>query len=1235
MNKPFFDPEREIRNAEYVMKALTRTLVETSPEKASLFLKGGYQQPGYGVGVGASLHGSFAIEGEGNQGYYVDGGAKFRAEVLKWKQFLAHLKENSGKPVRLIEKFGIGGQQTAFQAIADLFAGLVTNSADHIHFGTHFELGSDPAELVASKLNDLHADWDQYVPIASSKSGSTDETMILFVQILRRLFVEAAKVEGLEDAEGFAEFVLQSFHLINFTSDGRNMKEKPATELFSLSQNDPYRDFLAMLSEKARSYGFEMDYEKAKKIFRTALCHLFLETTDRPDQSRLAAFIHRSGLADILGVNGPAFGEMFDNVGGRWTGDLHMMPFLAALGLNEDAYWKQRRQGIEQVRKGEHPANLVGNLLLNEGVTDIALLVPDEAYWFGKTVEQNFNESVWQDGYINLVAVRVSDWEGQAGHYRQKKNRRVLNLTALEIPVGPFQVIELLPMIAERLSVKVDEKFVFNKLRHEQLSIVIAEMFTFFYGLTTQVGNRLIARAIENKGLKAEQLDIQDLQNSATQILQENLYLRQPFVELGKSFLSDKLETLQKDGKKGLLTAWKEMSHWASEGRVEIDGKGKSALAFPQGLKVICGKALDEGRKIVPVLYLEGQKFVELRNELLGPKIACEWVMQGTCDQHISMQQVLACPEKYLPVIIAFIPEHHHQGDPAIGFGKGFLHEVDPSFVRAEFACATYQALTQPVNAGGRGGAALLYWIHDNVQNRGKIKMAFEAVKKEFESFSADTSTQGNIRKALGLGSIFSLDFLENISDFLIEEAIASGATEFTMNPYSTGNYIQHLLALQTDEAESVVTEFLQSQTVQEAEALLESLDQDPALQKALKAAFEPTPLLTPATAMSTARKMLESMVKESKTVAQKVQEISSQPDCGGEALYWEITEYFAIKIADRVKGFYDDSKGLTGFLSVEVDPRIERPKFLADLGYEGSPADFMKAQASRLKELRPNVLVKVPASPAGYQTVQDIPAHYNVTLQFADDDSLDAVRSYQLRQADFFILRNSPFVSRNAVWFADYWLQDMKHLDGHAATIANTFQVFDALRNVGFEDSAIWSSLGIKIKGDPGWLYAWLVTGRAILNMPPATAYDFNQAPDVPVERLMDEKASLESVLIKYFSLVYQGKIPSAQSQFKELFAGTRSVEDQASLASEEWRRLCARPISAERITALKQKYAGKAFTLEGLAKAEELIAKGEMVSEKMLMRFVLKAEGEEKFIQPFQAAVDRLDLILNEIRI
>ena len=235
--------------------------------------------------------------------------------------------------------------------------------------------------------------------------------------------------------------------------------------------------------------------KKRKRCLALCLAICFFETTDRPQDSRLSAFIRNSGLDKILGEDTPGFGAMFDNVGGRWTGDLHMMTFLAFHDLDPDAYWQARYEGIKHVRTGTHTGNKLGNVILDKDIKTIALVVPDDLFWFGKSSEQNFNESIWQKGFANLRAVKASDWERQSKTIKAR--------------------IALSSIYQGQRLVK-DSRFFPWSLSPEAGKDVLAgefaRLFTTFYGATYTVGTRLIARALQAEGKDAKNIDVNNLE---------------------------------------------------------------------------------------------------------------------------------------------------------------------------------------------------------------------------------------------------------------------------------------------------------------------------------------------------------------------------------------------------------------------------------------------------------------------------------------------------------------------------------------------------------------------------------------------------------------------------------------------------------------------------------------------------------------------------------------------------
>ncbi len=515
---------------------------------------------------------------------------------------------------------------------------------------------------------------------------------------------------------------------------------------------------------------------------------------------------------------------------------------------------------------------------------------------------------------------------------------------------------------------------------------------------------------------------------------------------------------------------------------------------------------------------------------------------------------------------------------------------------------------------------------------------------------------QSNLRKAIELGSIFCFDFLENISDALIEAAMAGGATEFTMNPYSTGNYIQHLITLNTAEGQAWAKKlYLLKEDAASWVAFKKELEDaatkpPAAVYKAIKAAMEPSPDVKPENERELAQTLIKSMLAESRAVVEMLDKLVKQ-GVNGEQAYWEISKYFARKIAQKAE-----------FVSIEVDPRLEREEFarsqpgnkdLTVPELQQWMATRMKEQARDLAEIAPNILVKVPNSPAGLATVREVNAHFNVTLTFADDDATEAIAAYEARKDPAHILRISPFVSRNAVYFEEFWGGLMeeagypqRELDGHAATIANMYDIHQALGP--YAKGAIWSSLGMKIKGDPGELYARQVIGTGILNVPPETARDFNRAEFVVKKRFwLSETAGegLTSILTGYFSDVYMGKVPSAVAKFPQLASPGPHLSpwQQAGKAAKKWSQLINRPVDSARLGQVEARIgeleaaAGnkkRAFTREAVAIARAMLQAGSAVTEKTLMRLVLKKEGEEKFITPFQGAINLLQTTLDDLR-
>lgn len=684
------DKEITRLDAAVIGQKLHTPLSSDRPVMADRFLQGGYNQSGYGVPVGAAIDGSFAIGRESRQGYYVDmtdrgisGRDLFVSDVAKMKK-LFEARDREGRPIRYVIKIGIGGQHTAFQGIASgIASGIQVIDMEKGVIVGEYELGKDYEFELNKVLKILGRDvgWDQIAVIPSSKSGSTDETMMIFAEVFYAMLKNMAAKTGIKaDAENFAQAVFEAMHKINFPGG----KELKGADIF---KNMTF----AFVAGELNTKGIKVSEEVVRQIFAMTLRNMIFETTDRPESSRLAAFLASPLVQSLEENDKPVVIPMFDNVGGRWTADLHMMLFLAYNNLNADGYWQIRYKGIKEVRSETHAGYKLGEKIVNEGITDIALVLPEELFWFGKAIEQNLNESTWQKGFANLIAIKKDNWEYQEKHYARNPSKLVINLSSLDIPKDAFNLISLGPVNLKKLP---NDQARVNKL---------GDLFTTFYGMTHTVGNRLIVRALAAKGWTAADVDLNDLDNPATKIVQQNLYLRQPYVELGKELLEKELKALQAKGQEAVKAEFEKNILLAAQKRLESNvpsipsGNISNVKELADCLYEAVKYAESTNRKFVPFIYLEGEKFYGLREHLV--KLGIEWVLQGTGDQHISYQQVLAQPQKYLPFIVSFLPKDTETavlGRPAIGFAKGYLNNVSPHMVRDLFAEMSYRALTEP-----------------------------------------------------------------------------------------------------------------------------------------------------------------------------------------------------------------------------------------------------------------------------------------------------------------------------------------------------------------------------------------------------------------------------------------------------------------------------------------------------------------------------------------------------------
>ncbi len=234
---------------------------------------------------------------------------------------------------------------------------------------------------------------------------------------------------------------------------------------------------------------------------------------------------------------------------------------------------------------------------------------------------------------------------------------------------------------------------------------------------------------------------------------------------------------------------------------------------------------------------------------------------------------------------------------------------------------------------------------------------------------------------------------------------------------------------------------------------------------------------------------------------------------------------------ADVLRPLYDSSEGADGLVSFEVDPRLARD----------TAGTIEAARRLWARIDRPNVLIKIPATPEGLQAIEQSIAdgiNVNITLLFAVEAYAGIAAAYQ-RGIERRVEAGDPvdriasvasfFVSRvdSAV---DALLPEGAPLRG-AAAIANAKLAYEHFGQIFSGDRwerlaaagarvqrPLWASTSTKNPAYPDTMYVDALVGPNTVNtMPMATVDAFRDhgtvRPNAVTEGLDDAKADLEAL--------------------------------------------------------------------------------------------------------------------------
>jgi transaldolase len=237
---------------------------------------------------------------------------------------------------------------------------------------------------------------------------------------------------------------------------------------------------------------------------------------------------------------------------------------------------------------------------------------------------------------------------------------------------------------------------------------------------------------------------------------------------------------------------------------------------------------------------------------------------------------------------------------------------------------------------------------------------------------------------------------------------------------------------------------------------------------------------------------------------------IRAKAALAGEKLFFELALEDLTKAADLFRSIHDATKGVDGWVSLEVSPLLaDEPEKTLEA------AKQLSASANR-----PNLFIKIPGTPKGIAAIEDaifagIPV--NVTLLFSRDQYLKAAGAYMRGIERRIKAGLNPAVHSVASLFISRWDKAIagKEPDGlkDRLGIAIAMQAYKAYRDLlnspqwlqlaskgAFAQRLLWASTGTKDpKASDTFYISSLAAPDTVNTMPEATLLAFADHGQVP----------------------------------------------------------------------------------------------------------------------------------------
>lgn len=216
------------------------------------------------------------------------------------------------------------------------------------------------------------------------------------------------------------------------------------------------------------------------------------------------------------------------------------------------------------------------------------------------------------------------------------------------------------------------------------------------------------------------------------------------------------------------------------------------------------------------------------------------------------------------------------------------------------------------------------------------------------------------------------------------------------------------------------------------------------------------------------------------------------------DAAAWTMTDRLVAKAEAVFRPVFDETKGNDGYVSFEIDPLLE------DLTAGPPHAERVKRYVELGKKWaagHPNRMIKVPATPAGLDALEDLAAAgipLNVTLIFSKRQyrtARDAVWRGAKRRGALASFKSvySIFVSRLDVYTEQHVPSLTPAAQGQVG-ILNAKEIwaenfaFWRDQQVPLAQEIVFASTGTKKPSDPAWKYVAAFAGSDIETNPPGT---------------------------------------------------------------------------------------------------------------------------------------------------